>query len=253
MWAFGLSAPMGPIDAADGLSTLRCPECGASANPVPWVKEMIDAPEEDDDAEGRKEEPQDRAGRTQERPQAIHIDPSAGEEQAQADRAILWEDIRRTLREWVESSFLLGGAIEAPPDPKAGGPMKQVTWEPNKFEPKPTLMQRFEKWFLRIRDAYSHRLAHWQGWQTIETHEGILDQWRTLGVKQYRDGFPYGAYTRITEEVWPCLTAWDKLAILRVLRDRAVLLPEGMEIAETQITFTTHGWGPYPVEEVRLR
>lgn len=131
--------------------------------------------------------------------------------------------------------------------------MKDITWTPAKLNHKLTWKQRIEKWFLRIRDVSSHGLAHWQGWQSITTHEGVLDQWVTLGVKQYRDGFPYGAYTRITEDLWPNLTAWDKFAILRVLRERAVLLPEGMEPAETRIVFTDCGWGNYPSEEVKLR
>ena len=32
MWTDG-TAPMGPMDAGDGLSTIACPECGANANP----------------------------------------------------------------------------------------------------------------------------------------------------------------------------------------------------------------------------
>lgn len=34
MWTVGLSAPMGPIDASDGMPTTPCPECGANANPI---------------------------------------------------------------------------------------------------------------------------------------------------------------------------------------------------------------------------
>ena len=28
------SAPMGPMDASDGMPTIACPECGANANPI---------------------------------------------------------------------------------------------------------------------------------------------------------------------------------------------------------------------------
>lgn len=42
MWAFGIPAPMGPMDAGiingapsgDGMPTRPCPECGADANPL---------------------------------------------------------------------------------------------------------------------------------------------------------------------------------------------------------------------------
>jgi len=34
MWAFGRYAPMGPMDAHDGIPTKPCPECGANHNPV---------------------------------------------------------------------------------------------------------------------------------------------------------------------------------------------------------------------------
>jgi hypothetical protein len=33
LWAIGDAAPMGPMDASDGLPTKACPECGANANP----------------------------------------------------------------------------------------------------------------------------------------------------------------------------------------------------------------------------
>lgn len=32
LWAMGDSSPMGPMDAADGLPTRPCPECGANRN-----------------------------------------------------------------------------------------------------------------------------------------------------------------------------------------------------------------------------
>jgi hypothetical protein len=36
MWAFGKGdgVPMGPLDAADGVPTIPCPECGANTNPI---------------------------------------------------------------------------------------------------------------------------------------------------------------------------------------------------------------------------
>lgn len=33
MWALGDPCPMGPMDAAGGVPTLPCPECGANRNP----------------------------------------------------------------------------------------------------------------------------------------------------------------------------------------------------------------------------
>ena len=33
LWAMGDASPMGPIDAADGMPTRACPECGANPNP----------------------------------------------------------------------------------------------------------------------------------------------------------------------------------------------------------------------------
>jgi len=33
LWAIGDPAPMGPMDAADGYPTKRCPVCGANKNP----------------------------------------------------------------------------------------------------------------------------------------------------------------------------------------------------------------------------
>ena len=33
LWAMGDPAPMGPVDASEGLPTIPCPECGANANP----------------------------------------------------------------------------------------------------------------------------------------------------------------------------------------------------------------------------
>ena len=34
LWAFGDKVPMGPMDAGDGMPTIKCPECGASYNDV---------------------------------------------------------------------------------------------------------------------------------------------------------------------------------------------------------------------------
>lgn len=33
LWPDG-TAPMGPMDASDGMPTIACPECGANRNPV---------------------------------------------------------------------------------------------------------------------------------------------------------------------------------------------------------------------------
>ena len=33
LWFDGSNAPMGPSDAEDGIPTIKCPECGANANP----------------------------------------------------------------------------------------------------------------------------------------------------------------------------------------------------------------------------
>ena len=33
LWPDG-PAPMGPIDASDGMPTIACPECGANRNPM---------------------------------------------------------------------------------------------------------------------------------------------------------------------------------------------------------------------------
>ena len=34
MWATGDPSPMGPMDAEDGMPTMKCPECGANRNPI---------------------------------------------------------------------------------------------------------------------------------------------------------------------------------------------------------------------------
>jgi hypothetical protein len=34
MWAIGDRSPMGPMDAEDGMPTIKCPICGANANPL---------------------------------------------------------------------------------------------------------------------------------------------------------------------------------------------------------------------------
>ena len=33
-WSWGHIAPMGPMDAHDGVPTTKCPECGADPNPI---------------------------------------------------------------------------------------------------------------------------------------------------------------------------------------------------------------------------
>ena len=33
-WCWGHIAPMGPMDASDGVPTMPCPKCGANPNPV---------------------------------------------------------------------------------------------------------------------------------------------------------------------------------------------------------------------------
>lgn len=35
LWAMGDPAPMGPMDAEEGMPTLECPECGENPNPLP--------------------------------------------------------------------------------------------------------------------------------------------------------------------------------------------------------------------------
>jgi len=40
LWAIGDASPMGPMDAADGMGTIPCPECGASANPIKRKKNV---------------------------------------------------------------------------------------------------------------------------------------------------------------------------------------------------------------------
>lgn len=37
MWGIGLFTSMGPSDAASGMPTLPCPECGKNANPLEKV------------------------------------------------------------------------------------------------------------------------------------------------------------------------------------------------------------------------
>ena len=34
LWALGDASPMGPLDAAEGLPTIECPECGKNENPI---------------------------------------------------------------------------------------------------------------------------------------------------------------------------------------------------------------------------
>ena len=40
LWAIGDASPMGPMDAKDGMPTLKCPECGSDANPVRPVRKV---------------------------------------------------------------------------------------------------------------------------------------------------------------------------------------------------------------------
>ena len=131
--------------------------------------------------------------------------------------------------------------------------MKPITWNLKEWlKRRPTWKQVIEKWFLRIRDIGSNVSSVWKGWAVITAHQGIFDDTMTLGVKQYRDGIMYGAYARISETLWPDLTSWDKLAILRVLRDRARPIAEATEPEASMIEFTDHGWGSYPSEPVSL-
>lgn len=32
LWGLGVPSPMGPMDASDGLPTIKCPKCGMSYN-----------------------------------------------------------------------------------------------------------------------------------------------------------------------------------------------------------------------------
>ena len=38
LWFDGSGAPVGPMDAEDGIPTIPCPECGANTNPTGKVK-----------------------------------------------------------------------------------------------------------------------------------------------------------------------------------------------------------------------
>jgi hypothetical protein len=40
--ALGEHTPMGPMDAADGMPTIKCPECGANKNPARPYKIAFD-------------------------------------------------------------------------------------------------------------------------------------------------------------------------------------------------------------------
>ena len=40
LWAIGDATPMGPMDARDGMPTVKCPTCGADANPVRPVRKV---------------------------------------------------------------------------------------------------------------------------------------------------------------------------------------------------------------------
>lgn len=44
-WAWGHIAPMGPMDAEDGVHTIKCPECGENPNPIESDKILKDREE----------------------------------------------------------------------------------------------------------------------------------------------------------------------------------------------------------------
>ena len=41
LWAIGAKTGMGPMDAADGMPTLECPECKSNANPYKNERKSI--------------------------------------------------------------------------------------------------------------------------------------------------------------------------------------------------------------------
>ena len=52
LWWDDSGAPMGPLDASDGLTTKPCPECGANTNPAEKLRdattELTDDPKQQD-------------------------------------------------------------------------------------------------------------------------------------------------------------------------------------------------------------